>query len=165
MAETPASAVNIREAGPLDVISIVQIYVESSNVGFEGRQPWKEVDAARIERWRYDLSDATPTRWWVAEIEGRIVGLVGIGPCRDPVEAGLGELDTIAVSPSNWHKGVGKKLMIRAIEGLRGAGFPRACLWTLNDYPLGERFYVATGWQRSSVTRYNGEQIRYDRLL
>jgi N-acetylglutamate synthase-like GNAT family acetyltransferase len=165
MNESLESPVRIREADSLDVMPIVEVYVHASNTGYEGREPWKETDAARVERWRHDLSEATPTRWWVAEMDGRIVGVVGIGPCRDPVEPGLGELDTIAVSPDAWHRGIGKRLMARALEGLRDAGFRRACLWTLNDYPLGERFYVATGWRRSGSTRQNGQHIRYDRLL
>jgi N-acetylglutamate synthase-like GNAT family acetyltransferase len=124
-----------------------------------------EADPARIERWRLDLSDATPTRWWVAEHDGSVVGVVGIGPCRHPIERDLGELDTIAVSPSAWHQGVGKRLMAVALRGLREAGFRSAALWTLGNYPLGERFYLATGWRRNGATRDRGNQVRYDHDL
>lgn len=161
----PDNEVRLREATEGDVLPIVDVYVHSSNIGFEGRQAWKEADAGRIARWRRDLSPATPTRWWVAERSGRIVGFVGIGPSRDPVAEGLGEVDALAVAPEHWHTGVGKLLMRRALEGLREAGFTRAILWTLNGYPLGERFYVSTGWRRSNVTRHQAEQVRYDCTL
>jgi N-acetylglutamate synthase-like GNAT family acetyltransferase len=125
--------------------------------------PVIEADAARIERWRNnDLSDATPTRWWVAETGNAILGFVGIGPSRDPIDPALGELDTIAVRPDKWHSGVGKLLMETALNELRGGRYPTAILWTLNGYPLGERFYIATGWRRTEKTRNNGDQVRYD---
>ena len=111
------------------------------------------------------MSDATPTKWWVAEQEGGIVGVVGIGPCRDPVEAGRGELDTIAVSPSTWHQGIGRRLMAVALEGLSRAGYRSATLWTLSNYPLGELFYVTTGWRLNGATRDAGNQVRYDHDL
>jgi N-acetylglutamate synthase-like GNAT family acetyltransferase len=127
--------------------------------------PVIEADKGRIERWRRDLSDATPTRWWVAERQGSIIGFVGIGPCRDPVEAGLGELDTIAVTPNAWHAGVGKALMSVALEALRSSGFSSAALWTLSRYPRGESFYVSTGWRLTGATRDSGSQVRYDHDL
>ena len=101
----------------------------------------------------------------MAEREGTIIGFVGIGPCRDPVEHGLGELDTIAVSPSAWHIGIGKELMAVALKGLRDAGYRTATLWTLTNYPLGESFYRATGWCLNETTRDGGNQVRYDHDL
>ena len=155
----------IRRATPADTEAVVDVYVESSNAGFQSRMPHKEADEARIEKWRHDLSDATPTRWWIAERGQLVVGFVGIGPCRDPVRAGLGELDAIAVMPSAWHTGVGKALMAIALEGLRSDGYDSAALWTLSNYPLGESFYVATGWRLNGATRDGGNQVRYDHDL
>ncbi len=154
-------AVNVRDADVRDVAEIVRVYVDSWNAGFGARMPHIEADAARIERWRCDLSDATPTQWWVAERADVLVGFVGIGPCRDPVQRGLGELDTIAIAPSAWHMGVGKRLMAVALDGMRVAGFRSAALWTLGDYPLAESFYVATGWRLSGSTRDGGNHVQY----
>ena len=159
------SKVMVREADVNDAVAVVRIYVDSWNAGFGPRMRGIEADTQRIERWRRDLSDATPTRWWVAEREGSIVGFVGIGPCRDPIQQDLGELDTIAVSPSDWHTGIGKQLMAVAVHELRDAGFHSAALWTLSNYPLGERFYVATGWRFNGATRDDGHQVRYDHDL
>jgi GNAT superfamily N-acetyltransferase len=165
MVHMPNSYLSIRVAEPRDVGVIVKIYVESWIVGFGPRMPVIEADTARIEQWRRELSDATPTRWWVAQREGAIVGFVGIGPCRDPVEPGLGELDTIAVAPQAWHTGVGKALMSVALEALRSSGYRSAALWTLSSYPLAESFYVATGWRLNGAIRRGGDQVRYDHDL
>ena len=163
-AVSPAG-VTIRPAGIQDAPEIVRVYVDSWNAGFGTRMRVIAADEARIERWRRDLGDGTPMCWWVAERDGVVVGVVGIGPCRDPAIAGLGELDTIAVSPSAWHGGVGKALMKVALQGLRDASYHSAALWTLSDYPLGESFYVATGWRLNGATRDHGNQARYDHDL
>jgi GNAT superfamily N-acetyltransferase len=155
----------IRAATTDDTEAVVDIYVESSNAGFIGRLAHKVADTDRIESWRLDLSDATPTRWWLALQNDTAVGFVGIGPCRDPVEPGLGELDTIAVRPEAWHRGVGKALMVVALQQLHQAGFMRATLWTLNNYPLAERFYRSTGWRLNGASRDGGQQVRYDHAL
>lgn len=155
----------IRAAESADAETIVGIYVDSWNAGFGSRMPYIEADVARLERWRHDLSGAGPTRWWIAERGGAAVGFVGIGPCRDPKQDGLGELDTIAVAPRAWHTGVGRALMSVALDALRSEGYRSAALWTLTDYPLGERFYVSTGWRRNGATRSAGDQARYDHDL
>lgn len=155
----------IRPAGPDDAEVIAKVYVESWNAGFQTRMPVIEANAVRVERWHRDLSDVTPTRWWVAEQAGSVVGFVGIGPCRDPVDATLGELDTIAGSPAVWRSGIGKALMDTALEALRSDGYLSAALWTLSHYPLGESFYVSTGWRLNGATRDRSNQVRYDHDL
>jgi GNAT superfamily N-acetyltransferase len=122
------------------------------------------VDAGRVERWAGELGGG-PATWWVAEYGGVIVGLVGIGPSRDPIDPELGELDTIAVDPAHWRSGIGKVLMETAIEGLTEAGYPQAILWTLADYPQGQRFYESTGWHADGNTRDDGRQISFRRQL
>lgn len=153
---------HIRPAVQDDAAIITQIYVRAWNNGFGSRMPQIEASPARIERWQHDLSNATPTRWWVAEVQGEAVGFVGLGPSRDPVDPALGELDTIAVSPNTWRTGVGKALMRVALDRLRSDGYRSALLWTLSRYPQGESFYRANGWRLNGATRDGGNQVRYD---
>src|SRR6266508_3040865 len=160
-----ADELKIRPAGPGDVDAIVRIYVDSWNAGFGPRMPAIEADAARIGRWRKALAKSSSTRWWLAERGAEIVGFVGIGPSRDPVDPSLGEIDTIAVDPRAWRTGVGKALMSVAFEGLRSAGYHSAVLWTLSDYPQAESFYVATGWRLNGAMRRDVQQVRYDHEL
>jgi GNAT superfamily N-acetyltransferase len=143
---------------------VVGVYVESWNVGFAGLMPAIEVDDGRVERWESELGDG-PASWWVAEYGGVIVGLVGIGPSRDPVDPGLGELDTIAVDPAHWRTGIGRALMRTAIDCLTDDGYPEAILWTLANYPQGQRFYKSTGWHADGNTRDGGRQVSFRRRL
>ena len=156
---------SIRVAGPDDAGTITRLYVESWNMGFGSRMPVIEADPERIGRGRGDLGDSTKSRWWAAEWSREIVGFVGICPSRDPIDPELGEVDTIAVDPVAWRKGVGGALMSVALDGLRLDGYRSAVVWTLNNYPQGENFYVATGWKCSGVTRREHDHVRYDRVL
>jgi lincosamide nucleotidyltransferase A/C/D/E len=126
--EKKAAELKIRPAGPGDADAIVRIYVDSWNAGFGPRMPAIEADAARISRWHKALAESSATRWWLAKRGDEIVGFVGIGPCRDPIDPSLGELDTIAVDPRAWRTEVGKALMSVALEGLRLGGYHSAVL-------------------------------------
>ena len=86
-------------------------------------------------------------------------------PSRDPLEPGLGELDTIAVRPSAWRHGVGRLLMEAALADLVAAHFGEGILWTLADYGRGRDFYEATGWHASGETRDAGRQIAFRQSL
>jgi GNAT superfamily N-acetyltransferase len=127
--------------------------------------PHRTVTPELIGRWRDDLAKPLPHRWWVAELDGAIVGFVGIGPSRDPIDPELGELDTIAVEPSHWRSGIGQRLMSIAIEHLIADSYHQAVVWTLANYPRGQRFYEATGWSLDGGTRDQDRQIRYRRNL
>ncbi|WP_406048118.1 GNAT family N-acetyltransferase [Kribbella sp. NBC_00889] len=150
--------VQIRAAMAEDAPRVVEIYVDSWNAGFTGLMPPIEADAGRIQRWATDLA-SDRTSWWVAEANGTIAGLVGIGPSRDPVDPQLGELDTIAVDPTHWRTGLGTNLMHTALDAL--AAYQQAILWTLANYPQGQRFYESTGWYADGATRADGHQVMF----
>ncbi len=155
----------VRDARPDDAEAVARIYVDSSNKGFGDLMRKKELDAERIERWRATLSGALPARWWVAPRDGAIHGLVGIGPCRDPVDASLGEVDTIAVDPNHWRIGVGRVLMRRALDYLEFDGYREARLWTLAEYPPAAAFYDAMGWSLNGTVRDEGRHLCYSHRL
>ena len=151
----------IRKVLADDTAEVLRIYVASWNLGFGERMPRIEADPDRLARWQVDLAAPSPQRWWLAERDGAIVGFAGIGPCRDPVDPALGELDTIAVDPNCWRSGVGRALMSQALRALSSDGYREAVLWTFADYPRGDTFYRAMGWSRSGTFRNDGTQLLY----
>lgn len=151
----------VRAANGDDALLVAHIYVESWNAGFVGLMPKREVAAELTERWRRDLTEPAPKRWWVAERKGLVIGFVGVGPSRNPVDPKLGELDTIAVSPGCWRVGVGRTLMSVALTYLKADGYREAILWTLAGYEQGQTFYEAMGWRLDGGTRAGGRQVRY----
>src|SRR5262245_14651594 len=108
------SDVRVRPAQPADADAVTRVYVESWNVGFGALVRPIEADAERRKSWRETLAARGRRRWWVAERHASLVGFAGIGPSRDPRDERLGELDTIAVSPTCWRSGVGRALMQEA---------------------------------------------------
>ncbi|MYB49512.1 MAG: GNAT family N-acetyltransferase [Dehalococcoidia bacterium] len=157
----------IRPAAPEDAEAAARIYIDSWNEGFGElmSQANRTVTADRVERWRHDLAQPVPHRWWVAEHEGSIVGFAGIGPSRDPVDPQLGELYTIAIDPPYWRQGIGKALISLALRHLVSDGYRKAILWTVEGYERGIAFYETMRWSRDGGVRDNGRQIRFRRDL
>lgn len=158
------SEIGTRTAVPEDAEAVARIYVDSWNEGFGDLMPTRKVDANLASRWRTDLMQPTH-RWWVAERDGTIVGFAGIGPSRDPVDPSIGELDTIAIDPSQWRTGVGRALISQALHFLSADGYAKAVVWTLARYPQGAGFYRATGWRLTGTVRSGGGQVCYGRQL
>ena len=157
----------IRSATAADAETVARIYVDSWNAGFGElmSQADRVTTPELIERWRNDLVQPVPHRWWVAEHSGSIAGFVGIGPSRDPVDPSLGELDTIAVDPPYWRAGIGKALISLALRFLVADGYHEGILWTVEGYERGIAFYEAMGWRRDGGVRDGGRQIRFRRDL
>ncbi len=152
-------SVSIRSAVRDDALRVVEIYVESWNLGFGELMPAITADDGRIARWSETLAGGN---WWVAEVDGVIAGFVGVGPSRDPIDPELGELDTIAVDPPYWRHGVGTALMQKALEEL-AVQYDEAIVWTLANYPQGQTFYTKTGWTLAPESRDDGRQVSYRR--
>lgn len=152
----------LRRATPADAEEIADVYVASWNEGFAGLMPGRVLDREQVDRWRRELGEGS-MRWWLAHDNGRVFGFAGTGPSRDPIDPGLGEVDTIAVAPAAWRRGVGRCLMAAALDDLLDAHYRESILWTLADYTQGREFYEATGWSPSGEVRDSGRQIAFRR--
>jgi ribosomal protein S18 acetylase RimI-like enzyme len=139
------------------------MYLESWNRGFGHLLGVRELTPDLVARWRGDLTGRT-TEWTLAQIDGEVVGFVGVGPSRDPIDPTLGEVDTIAVAPARWRRGVGRALMSHAVDRLR-ARWSRAILWTPAGHDQGHAFYRATGWHPLDRSRAAGTEVAFGRDL
>jgi ribosomal protein S18 acetylase RimI-like enzyme len=114
------------------------------------------------ERWKWEQETHRLT---VAESDtGEIIGFTYVGPSETE---GAVELYAIHVTPELVGTGIGRDLMINALEQLREIGGERAVLWVLEENERARRFYERGGWQPDGETRVepiNGEpvpQLRY----
>ncbi|MEM8904809.1 MAG: GNAT family N-acetyltransferase [Actinomycetota bacterium] len=155
--------VDLRTAQAGDAEAVAAIYIDSWNRGFGHLLGMRQHATEQVHRWRSTLADPITT-WTVAEDRGHVVGFIGIGASRDPVDPVLGEVDTIAVDPCCWRRGVGRALMHRGLEQLH-ASWRRGILWTPADYPSGHRFYEAMGWRRLNTTRNSGAHVAFGHQL
>jgi len=155
--------VELRKAVVDDAAVVARIYIESWNEGFGHLLGIRELTSERVDRWGQDLAGGA-VDWTVAEVRGVVVGVVGVGPSRDPVDPMLGELDTIAVDPAHWRVGVGRCLMAHALGVLRRS-WARAIVWTPASYEPGDAFYRATGWVPLDRSRRDGTEVAFGRCL
>ena len=113
-------------------------------------------------RWERDTHDLT-----VATDGEAVIGFTYIGPSEDP---GVAELYAIHVDPAHIGAGVGRQLMINALESLATRG-DKAVLWVLEDNERARHFYEKGGWTADGITRdapMGGEkthQLRYARSV
>ena len=154
----------VRPAAASDAAEVARIYIVSWNEGFGHLLGMREPSPGDGDRWKGELTSGR-ARWWVAETGRRVAGFAGICSSRDPLETGLGELDTIAVDPRDWRTGVGRALMTVALDALRGAGYAAAILWTPAGYQRGHGFYRATGWLPDGGGRDGGRQVSFRQSL
>ena len=155
--------IELRKPTDSDVDALARIYIDSWNRGFGDLMGYRTHSRERRDRWRKDIHDPAVT-WTVAEMDGAVVGFCGVGPSRDPVDPALGELQTIAVDPPSWRRGVGRVLMEDALSFLRLA-YDSAILWTVTGYQRGHAFYGAMGWTPLGWLRADGTETAFEHRL
>lgn len=102
----------------------------------------------------------------IAEENGEMVGLALYSPAREDSGAGdiipgLAHISSVAVKPSYWGRGIGRRLMVALMDELMSNGYPLAQLWTQNDNARAIRLYGALGFQATDDEKtFEGEHIR-----
>lgn len=82
--------------------------------------------------------------FWVAELDGEIVGCVGVYLHYD----GEVELRRLVVDPTVQRQGLASRLMAQAEAFCRAAGYPRLMLWTSSHTTAAIGFYEGRGYAR-----------------
>jgi GNAT superfamily N-acetyltransferase len=100
----------------------------------------------RLARWEGRPVDGA----FVAEVEGRVVGVVQVGP--DPDDPSLGRLRGLHVEPAAQGAGLGAALHEHAVARLRAAGFATAVLWVFEANGHARAFYERRGWVADGAT-------------
>ncbi len=106
-------------------------------------------------------------RLWLAELDGRLVGSIGIVGR----EEGAAQLRWVLVDPDARGHGLGRRLLDEALEFCRRAGFTSVFLWTVHILTPAARLYVAAGFRKTEAkpaTELWGRMLseeRYDLTL
>jgi GNAT superfamily N-acetyltransferase len=124
-----------------------------------------EQDMITVEERKARWSTASAEGTFVAEVEGRVVGLVQVGPDGDDASVGL--LRGPDVEPAAQGAGIGTALYEHAIAQLRIAGFAEAVLWVFDANGHARGFYERRGWAADGATRVTAEapELRYRQTL
>ncbi len=110
---------------------------------------WREGQKGVVERVIGDEKITT----WVAEVNGRVVGFVAYEMYHD---AGLGEVQLLAVHPEYQNQGIGTRLNVFALEKFREKGMKLAAVGTGGDegHAPARRSYEKAGYTGLPVVRY-----------
>jgi GNAT superfamily N-acetyltransferase len=170
-------SVVVRPPRPEDVAELGEVHVAAWQAAYRGMMPDDYLDGLRArdraEWWaevvrRPQRDDAVCL---VAEVDGRVRGVVLAGPARGDDASGSGEVYALNVHPGSWGSGVGSALLTAAESGLVRAGFHRAVLWVVPGNARARRFYGRAGWVEDDARRVEQvhgvdvEEVRYRRRL
>jgi GNAT superfamily N-acetyltransferase len=144
-----------------------------------------EQDMITIDEREAHWSSAALDGTFVAEVDGRVVGVVRAGPDGDassggPAVSGVaqagpdpdgggstGRLDVLAVEPAAQGAGLGAALYDHAVGRLRSAGFTDAVVWLFDGDGHAHGFYERRGWHADGATGTIAEAraLRYRQTL
>jgi GNAT superfamily N-acetyltransferase len=143
-----------------------------------------EQDMITIDEREAHWSSAAREGVFVAEVEGRVIGVVHVGPvdgdrsagpaitgvaqaAPDPDGGSVGLLGVLAVEPAAQGAGLGAALYDHAVDQLRSAGFADAVVWLFDGDGHARGFYERRGWHADGATGTIAEAraLRYRQTL
>ena len=102
--------------------------------------PWPE------RSFRFDLTDNPASRCWVAEIDGKVVGMIVAWLIVDEVHVA-----TIATHPDFRRRGVAKKLLAHTLYSLKEEGAQSSFLEVRASNVAAQEMYRKFGYEESGV--------------
>ena len=102
--------------------------------------PWPE------RSFRFDLTDNPASRCWVAEIDGKVVGIIVAWLIVDEVHVA-----TIATHPDFRRRGVAKKLLAHTLQHLKEEGAQSSFLEVRASNVAAQEMYRKFGYEESGV--------------
>lgn len=142
----------LRQANVSDAEGIAKIHVSTWQTTYSGLIPDSFLQSLNVEQkaknWIRNLESSTPgNQTIVAEVIGKIVGFIGVGPSREIDDANHGEVYAIYVDARFQSQGVGTELMQQGLLFLKDERFERAILWVLDKNSRTREWYECLGWK------------------
>lgn len=148
----------LRQAITSDAEGIARVRVLTWQSTYLGLIPDSFLQNLNIEEstmnWtkRLESSDQN-ARTIVAEINGAIVGYIGVGASRDPDGSDAGELYTIYVDPGHQGTGVGSELIREGVQFLKSMAYNKATLWVFDRNARAIKYYEQHGWKPTGMSK------------
>ena len=145
-----AAQITVAQRG--DCRALAAIHVASWQAAYASLLPAEYLAslsvADREESWT-SILETSASRTLVVKQEGRALGFVTFGRCRDEgAGARKGEVWALYVAPQAWACGVGWALWEAARVLMLHQGFTEVSLWVLSGNARGLRFYESAGFER-----------------
>ena len=123
---------NIRRMTLEDLAQVIAIDQVSFSL------PWPE------RSFRFEITDNPASRAWIAEEDGKIVGMIVAWLLVDEAH-----IATIATHPEFRRRGVASKLLIHAFEYMRSEGAVTSVLEVLESNAAAQEMYRKFGFEES----------------
>ena len=139
----------IRVATLQDAGAIARVHVESWRTTYAGIVPPEYLASLDVGQREVSWREWLPLDIdvFVAEVDGEVVGFVGGGAIREPVEGFDAELFAIYLLRDAQRRGIGMALLKRLAGSLKARGYRSMMAWVLEDNSSGE-FYSRSGGVR-----------------
>ena len=126
----------IRKMTLNDVTAVVDLDQKSFSL------PWPE------RSFRFELTDNPASRCWVAELDGKIVGMIVVWLIVDEAHVA-----TIATDPDFRRKGIAKKLLSHALQKLMEQGARSSFLEVRESNLAAQELYRKFGYEETGRRR------------
>ena len=141
----------LRQANVSDAEGIAKVHVSTWQSTYSGLIPDSFLQSLNVEQrtknWIRNLESSTPrNQTIVAEVDGEIVGFIGVGPSREIDNVNQGEVYAIYVDSKIQSQGVGTALMRQGLLFLKDEKFGEAILWVLDKNSRTRQWYESLGW-------------------
>lgn len=172
----------IRAARRDDARSIAEVHVASWQAAYQGLLPRGYLDRMGVQaledKWVQRIRRPTgfgdrEGNLWVVEARARVVGFVLLGPCLDDVSliGFAGEVFMLYVHPTHQGRGVGRALLMHALELLSRRNYYWCVIWVLAENRGARAFYERLGLRLDGARRgdrFSGREVavvRYAKAL
>lgn len=135
-----------------DVAEISKVMADTWKVAYRGIFSEEKLQNIPDDRWVPPfikrLEDGEPIL--IASVDGHVVAAITYGPARRQENIGMGEISSIHVLPDFQGYGIGKNLLMKAVDEL-----PQNSVYVLvaTENTAARRFYEAMGFE------WNGQVI------
>ena len=131
-----------------DLGQISSIYEQSWRKTYKGMLPSRYLKKIPEGNWTERINHFC-SRSMVMVSAGEYIGTVSFGECRMEQYSGWGEIYSLYLLPQYTGKGLGKRLMDRALSEMKEKGFTNILLFALEQNLTARKFYENYGFTLS----------------
>lgn len=135
-----------------DIDNVSRVFALSWKTAYKGIVPQDYLNNIPENRWSKLLINELSNLWLISEGD-QIVGASTYAPARDEKYQGWGEIISIYLIPSLYHKGCGTELLKASMRELFMMGYDKIYLWVLEDNYSARKFYEKNGFH------FNGDVL------
>jgi len=162
--------VHLRAGRPDDATRLATVFVSAWLSAYQGvvsEESLSRLDEKQIATWLRSLLSSAGSSTIVAEAnDGELLGFCRLG--EDPDITGCGHIFSVYVAPSASRRGLGHRLLARALEDRERRLPGDVTLWVFEENAPARRLYSGFGFSPDGARRvepeYGAEELRLRRV-